>query len=39
MSKIYASAGAYQTAFLAAMALAIAGAVLTFAFRKLSKKA
>lgn len=36
MSKIYASAGAYQTAFLAAMALAIAGAVLTFAFRKLS---
>ena len=39
MSSIYASAGAYQTAFLAAMALAIAGAVLTFAFRKLSKKA
>ncbi len=39
MSKIYASAGAYQTAFLAAMALAVAGAVLTFAFRKLSKKA
>ena len=39
MSKIYASAGAYQTAFLTAMALAIAGAVLTFAFRKLSKKA
>ena len=39
MSKIYASAGAYQTAFLAAMALAVVGAVLTFAFRKLSKKA
>ncbi|MBQ6700523.1 MAG: OFA family MFS transporter [Oscillospiraceae bacterium] len=39
MSSIYASAGAYQAAFLAAMALAIAGAVLTFAFRKLSKKA
>lgn len=39
MSKIYTSTGAYQTAFLAAMALAIAGAVLTFAFRKLSKKA
>ncbi|MBP1575721.1 MAG: OFA family MFS transporter [Oscillospiraceae bacterium] len=36
MSKIYASAGAYQTAFLAAMALAIAGAVLSFIFRKLS---
>lgn len=36
MSKIYASAGAYQTAFLAAIALAIAGAVLTYIFRKLS---
>ncbi|MBQ4546443.1 MAG: OFA family MFS transporter [Oscillospiraceae bacterium] len=36
MSKIYASAGAYQTAFLAAMALAIVGAVLSFIFRKLS---
>lgn len=38
MSSIYASAGAYQTAFLAAMALAAAGAVLSFVFRKLSAK-
>ena len=35
MSKIYASAGAYQTAFLAAMALAAAGAILSFVYRKI----
>lgn len=38
MSKIYASTGAYQTAFLAAIALAAAGAILSFVYRKLSAK-
>ena len=38
MSSIYASAGAYQAAFLAAMALAAAGAILSFVYRRLSAK-